>query len=128
MLDLGATLYEATRRRREATMNKKYLRQQQAPPPAIERDRRSHGKPLPRSPMHILPAVAKVSHVSLPTTLSMANNPRPEHIEKRVTPCKREDARELDLFDSTSIRKRTKNFSALVQACTSLYKSQKLGK
>lgn len=103
-VDIGATLYEATRRRREATMNKKYLRQQQASPPAIERNRRSHGKPLPRSssPVHILPAVAKVSHVSLPTTLSMANNPLPEHREKRVTSCKREDARGLDLFDSTN--------------------------
>jgi hypothetical protein len=43
---LDAILCDVTRRRREDSMNKKRLRQQQASP-AIECDRRSHGKPLP---------------------------------------------------------------------------------
>jgi hypothetical protein len=77
-INLDETLCEATRCRREAAMNKKHSRQQQASSPAIE------------------------SHGSLPAILSMAYDPQPEHAEKPVTSCKREDARELDLFDPTT--------------------------
>lgn len=83
-------------------MNKKHSRQQQASPPAIECDLRSPGEPLPRSLMRTLPAVAKDSHVSLTAILSIAYYPQPEHAEKPVTSCKREDARGLDLFDPTT--------------------------
>lgn len=76
-INLDATLCEVTSCRREATMNKKQLRQQQAPP-AIECDRRSHGESLPRSLMHTV-VVAKDSQASL-----------------------LEDARGLGLFDPTT--------------------------
>jgi hypothetical protein len=98
-INLDETLCEATRCRREATMNRKPLRQQQASPPAIECNLRSHGEPLPRSLMHTLPVVAKDSHVPLPAMLSMAYDPHPEHAEKPVTSCKREDTRGFDSFD-----------------------------
>jgi hypothetical protein len=101
-INLDETLCKATRCRREAAMNKKYSRQQQASPPAIECGLRSPGEPLPRSLMRTLPAVAKDSHVSLPAILSMAYDPQPKHAEKPVTSCNREDARGLDLFDPTT--------------------------
>jgi Zinc finger, C2H2 type len=101
-INLDATLYEVTSCRREATMNKKHLQQQQASP-AIECDRRSHGEPLLRSLTHTLPAVAKDSHVSLPAMLSMAYGTHPEHAVKPVTSCKREDARGLDLLVDPTI-------------------------
>jgi hypothetical protein len=108
-INLDATLCEVTSCRREATMNKKHLQQQQASPPATECDQRSHGEPLPSWLMHTgtLPAVAKDSHVPLPANparalLSMAYGPHPEHAEEPVTSCEREDARGLDLFDPTT--------------------------
>jgi hypothetical protein len=101
-IDLKVTLYEATRCRREATMNRRHLRQQQASP-TVECDRRSYGEPLPRSPMHTLPTVAKDSHVSLHAMLPMAYDSHPEHhAERPVTSCKREDARGFDLFGANT--------------------------
>jgi hypothetical protein len=93
-INLDATLREATRCRRKATMKKKSLRQQQAS--------LSHGEPLPRSLMHTLSTVAKDSHVSLPAILSMAYDPHPEHAEKPVTSCKCEDTRGPYSFDPTT--------------------------
>jgi hypothetical protein len=101
-INVDATLDGATRCRRAAAMNKK-PQQQQASPPALECDRRSHGERLPRSLVHTPPAVAKDSRVSPPATLSMAYDPRPEDAEKPVTSCNREDARWLDSFDPTAI-------------------------
>ena len=104
-INLDATLYEATRCRREATMNNKHLRQQQASPPAIVRGGGSHGEPLPRPPMRTLPASAKDSHVSLHPMLPgpMTYDPRPKHhAERPVTSCKHEGARGLDLFNPTT--------------------------
>jgi hypothetical protein len=49
--NLDPILCDVTRRRREDSMNKKRLRQQQASP-AIECDRRSHGKPY-RNPYRV---------------------------------------------------------------------------
>ena len=102
-VNLDATLCKATRYRREAAMNKKYLRRQQISPPSIVYTRRSHDNPVPRSLMYTLPAVAEDSHVSLPAVLPMAYDPHPESAEKPATSCKRENARLgwLDLFDPT---------------------------
>ena len=98
-IDLEPILLEATRRCREATLNRKHLRQQQASH-TIECDRKSHGKPLPCSPKH---TVVKDSHVSLCATLPMVYDPHLEHhAERPVTSCKREDAREPHLFDGTT--------------------------
>jgi hypothetical protein len=84
-INLDATLFEATRCRRKATKKKRHLRQQQASPPAIERDRRSHGEPLPRSLMHTLLPVANDSHVSLPAISPMAYDLQPEDADISVT-------------------------------------------
>jgi hypothetical protein len=103
-INLDTTLFEATRCRREATKKENHLRQQQASPPAIERDRRSHGEFLQRSLIHTLPAVANGSHVSLPAISPMAYGLQPENADKPVTSCKREDAhwQGLDLFHPTA--------------------------
>jgi hypothetical protein len=100
-IDLNETLNEVTRWRRQTTKNRKHLRQQQAPP-TTECDRKSHNEPLPRSPMHTLPTVAKDSRFSIHTILPVVYDPYPEHhAERPVTSCKREDARGLDLFGAT---------------------------
>lgn len=71
-IDLDATLDNVTKCRREAAMNKKHLRQQQASP--AECDRMSHGE------------------------FPIGYDLHPERAEKTVTLCKREDDRGLDLF------------------------------
>ena len=100
-IDLDAALSKVTRHRRDAAMNKSHLQQRQASPD-VECDRRRHGGPLPRSPMHPLPAMGKDSRVSLHAISPAAYDPDPGQAEKPVTSCKREDALWLGLFNGTN--------------------------
>ncbi|KAH9983852.1 hypothetical protein BJV77DRAFT_241823 [Russula vinacea] len=72
------------------------------PPRTIESVRWSHGKPRQRSTTLRLPAVANViTHAPLFSMSSVANDPRPEHLEPAITMRKHEYARSVEFLHDT---------------------------
>lgn len=72
------------------------------PPPTIKPVRQGQAEPRQRPMTLPLPVVANVTHVSLSTMSSVANDPQPEHAGPAITTGKYEYTRSLECFGDTN--------------------------